>query len=149
MIKQISAFLGNRVYEWFSALNTLGIGLLIAIFPQTLSNSAFKYLVGFADPMIIGIVFALVGGTRLIALFINGRSWVYGPRIRAWFALVTAIIWFQLFYSLVVYGVSDVGTPSIGLVNWLLLTLFECVVVYRASTEVNVPKSQNGTTIVL
>lgn len=134
MIRDISVYLNGKLFEWFAALNMTAIGLTVLVWPTTLSVSAFRYL--FLRPELLGLLCFLVGLSRLVALIVNGRSWIYGPRVRAWAALFSGIVWLQLWISLAQYALSDTGIPSIGLSNWLLLFLAELIVTYRAATDV-------------
>ncbi len=134
MIRDISVYLNGKLFEWFAALNMAIMGSIVLVWPETLSVSAFRYL--FLTPSLLGPLCFLVGFSRVIALIVNGRSWVYGPRFRAWAALLSGIVWLQLWISLAQYAHSDTGIPSIGLSNWLWLFLAELIVTYRAATDV-------------
>lgn len=137
MIRDVSRYFNGRLFEWFAALNLAGIGSIIVLWPNTLGWSAFKYLVTIgASPTVIGLSCVVLGYARVCALIINGRSWVYGPRVRAWCSLFSAVIWLQILISLAQFAISDTGVPSIGLSNWALLFLGELIVAYRAATDV-------------
>lgn len=137
MIRAISKYLNGRLFEWFAALNLAGIGTIIVLWPETLAWSAFKYLVTVGTaPMVIGVGSFVLGYARIVALVVNGRSWVYGPRVRAWCSLLSAVIWLQILISLAQFAVSDTGVPSLGLSNWAWLFFGELIVAYRAATDV-------------
>ncbi len=137
MIRAVSQYLNGRLFEWFAALNLAGIGTIIILWPSTLDWSAFKYLVTIGTtPLMIGVVCFVLGYARIFALVVNGRSWVYGPRVRAWCSLLSAVIWLQIWISLAQFAVSDLGVPSLGLSNWTWLFFGELIVAYRAATDV-------------
>ncbi len=137
MIRTVSRYLNGKLFEWFAALNMAGIGTIILIWPETLGWSAFKYLVTVGTgPLLIGLVCFIIGYARVLALIINGRSWVYGPRVRAWCSLLSAVLWLQIFISLARFAFSDIGVPSLGLSNWAWLFFGELIVAYRAATDV-------------
>lgn len=137
MIRTISRYLNGRLFEWFAAANLAGVGTIIVFWPDTLVWSAFKYLVTVGmGPVMIGFICLVVGYARIFALIVNGRSWVYGPRVRAWCSLLSAVIWLQILISLAQFAISDTGVPSLGLSNWAWLFFGELVVAYRAATDV-------------
>jgi hypothetical protein len=139
MIRKVSVYLNGKLFEWFAALNMFVVGAMILIWPQTLGASAFRYLVTVSvKPSVIGFVCFMVGYARLLALIVNGRSWIYGPRVRAWTALISAVIWLQFWISLAQYA-FDIGAPLLGLSNWGWLFVGELIVTYRAATDVRTP----------
>lgn len=145
MIRRVSNYLNGRLFEWYATANMLGIGVMICLYPNSLQWSAFKYiLTHFISSSVVGLGCLVVGYVGIVALIVNGRSEVWGPRARAWGAAVRAVIWFQLWYSLLVFAISDTGTPSIGLVNWALLFFGEIIVGYRAATYVKKQKPDVG-----
>lgn len=141
-LRRVSLYLNGKLFEWFAALNMTGVGLLILLWPATLNVSAFRFLVSHVtQPAVIGLGCFLIGYARLVALIINGRSWRYGPRVRAWCAAASAVIWLQFVYSLIQFAIVDTGVPSIGIMNWTWLFLGEIIVTYRAATNVRAPRS--------
>ena len=137
MIRRISVYLNGKLFEWFAAINMACMGTIVLVWPDTLQASAFKYLVNLSiSPSMLGLICFLVGFSRLMALIVNGRSWIYGPRVRAYSALTSAVVWLQLWISLLLYAFTDTGVPSLGLSNWAWLFFGELIVAYRAATDV-------------
>lgn len=79
--------------------------------------------------------FGIVGGLRCAALYMNGRSPLWGPRLRFVGALAGAFIWGWMGLSLIMLT-KDTGTFSIGIFNWIGLALGEIVSCARAGSDV-------------
>lgn len=125
-----------RLFEWVTTFIMLGMAVTLFISPATIRGGAFRYMlvVGFT-PLLLGLFFAIVGGLRVCALVANGRSAVWGPRLRALGAIAGAFIWAWMALALV-YVSRDTGTLSLGVFNWVGLTLGEIVSCARAGWDV-------------
>lgn len=135
MMKQLAQFTHERLAEWVFTSIMILVGMEILIWPTTLKNSAFLYMPGAGLPTFVGCIYLTVGVVRAAALLANGRSWVYGPRMRAYGALASAVIWGQMCLSLIVLA-PERGVPSIGIPNWFVLTCAEMIIAYKAATNV-------------
>jgi hypothetical protein len=129
--------LNGRLFEWFAALNMVGIGFTIVLWPETLNQTAFRFLLTlFITPSMVGLTFFAIGCARIAALVVNGRSWIYGPRIRAWSALFSAILWLQLWLGSLQFSFLVIHVPTIGICNWACFFAAELIISYRAATDV-------------
>lgn len=125
-----------RLFEWVTTFIMLGMAVTIILSPHTIEVGAFRYMlvVGFT-PLLLGLFFAIVGGVRIMALIVNGRSGLWGPRLRAIGAILGAIIWAWMGIALVVLT-NDTGTLSLGIFNWVGLTIGEVISCARAGSDV-------------
>lgn len=126
----------ERLIEWGMAAVMLLLAVMIFIWPRLLAASDFRNLALFMPSSAIGVFFLLCGIARTIALVINGRSSVYGPRIRAWGCLGGALIWSQMLIALVMIMPENDWVPSPGIPLWLVLTFLELISAYLAATDV-------------
>ncbi len=126
-------YVSGRTFEWFCASNMLGQGLLVFFYPIALEKSAFKYLA--IDGRVLTLLFVTFGVARFAALFVNGRSAEFGPRVRIAGCLVGAFVWAQMTIALVLLSL-ETGYPSAGIPNWGLITAWELAAAYQAGTDV-------------
>ena len=130
-------YLEGRLFEWTMTTAMILLSVEIFLWPQTLEASAFHWLVLVLPAEIIGVVMLFVGTSRATALFINGRSILYGPRIRAVGALVGAVMWAQFDLALLMpFLMNEKAIPSPGIPFWFTFTAAELYTVYRATTDV-------------
>jgi hypothetical protein len=116
----------------------LCLSVEIFIWPLTLGASAFRYLAIVVNTENVGLLFFVVAIARGAALIVNGRSDVYGPRVRAAGALAGAVIWAQMLVALFVL-MSEMNTPpSPGIPVYFALTMCELISCYRAATDVRI-----------
>lgn len=115
----------------------LGLAVQTIVVPRTLNLDTFSYLVAASSPRWVGIMFVLVSYARCLALVVNGRSYVYGPHVRALGALAGALIWAQMDLALIRSALlHPENLPQSGIPVYLALTLSELFTVYRAMTDV-------------
>jgi hypothetical protein len=139
MTRFLAWLLTCRLFEWVTTIIMLGMAATIIAYPDTLARGAFRYmLVAGFTPLGLGLFFSVVGCVRLTALIINGRSPTWGPRLRAVGAVGGVFIWSWMAVALA-YLANDTGVPSIGIFNWVGLTLGEIVSCARASSDVRHP----------
>lgn len=110
-------------------------GPLIILSPSLVAESSFKYILLTLSAELFAYLLTMVGMMRIIALIVNGRSWVYGPKARAMGALLSGMIWAQMDIALILLIIHD-GKLSLGIPTWFFLTLTELVTAYRAATDV-------------
>jgi hypothetical protein len=129
----------HRLFEWMTTLMMLGIAVVLAVTPASIALGSFRYLelAGFT-PVMLGTAFMAGGALRIVALYLNGRSRVYGPRLRAAGALLGAFVWAEMAIALV-HLTPVVGTISIGVPVYCFLALGEMMSCYRAATDVRSP----------
>ncbi len=127
----------NRLFELATTMMMLGLAVHIAIWPQSIGSSAFRFILEVLNPAWLGIGFFAAGTLRLAALIANGAWPFYGPILRAVGALSGAMIWAQMSVALVLL-IPNVGLiPSPGIPVYLVLALFELFSMYRALVLVN------------
>lgn len=136
MRRLINNLLTCRLFEWVTTFIMLGMAATIIASPQTLERGAFRWMlvVGFT-PLVLGLILVALGGLRCVALYVNGRWALWGPRLRLVGALGGAFIWFWMALALI-FLTNDTGTLSIGIFNWIGLTLGEIVSCARAGSDV-------------
>lgn len=137
MTPTMRAYVEGRLFEWTMSLAMVLLALEIFLWPRTLEASAFYWLVAVMPSRFVGVFLLLVGAARLTALFINGRSMMYGPRIRAVGALAGAVMWAQFSLALLMpFVMSEKAIPSPGIPFWFSFTFAEIYSAYRAASDV-------------
>lgn len=132
----IARFLTCRLFEWVTTFIMLGMAATVIASPDTIEKGAFRYmLVAGFTPLVLGVFFVVVGSIRVGALYANGRSEVWGPRLRIVGALAGIFIWSWMGVALVMLT-RDTGTLSLGIVNWIGLALGEVISCARAGSDV-------------
>lgn len=125
-------YCGNRLFEWIMAGIFVAVSIELAIWPQAVGASNFRYLP--LDNIALPILLLVIGASRIGALLANGRFWPqWTPKVRAFGALAAALIWFELAAALAVYVVSVGRPPSPGIPVYLGLMLGEIITCYRAA----------------
>lgn len=126
----------GRLFEWMTSLMMLGMAFVIAANPQTVKVGGFYLMamVGLTAP-VLGVLFTLVGCSRVAALIANGVWPTWGPRARAFCALFGAALWVQMTLALWAWSTQS-GYISMGVPVYFFLTLGELVSCYRAATDV-------------
>jgi hypothetical protein len=132
----ISHNIEGRLFEWGMAFAMLCLALEIFLWPLTLGASAFRYLALVVNTENVGLLFFCVAIARGAALIVNGRSDVYGPRVRAVAAMLGAVIWAQMLVALFVFFAATNNPPSPGIPIYFVLTACELISCYRAATDV-------------
>jgi hypothetical protein len=120
----------NRISEVGHALIMIGIGLQIIAAPPASRYRALDLLSGFVSAECIALLFIAIGAVRMAALIANGRWPKYGPWLRAIGALVGALIWSQMFLSLI--AVPSDNLTSLNAPAYLVFTAIELISIYRA-----------------
>jgi hypothetical protein len=119
----------NRISEAGHALIMIGLGVQIVATP-TADFRALDLLARMVPEGSIAMLFIAVGIIRMAALIANGHWPEYGPWLRAIGALVGALVWSQMFLSLVV--VPPDHLTSLNAPVYLVFTGIELVSIYRA-----------------
>lgn len=137
MTHTIQQYIENRLFEWTMSIAMCLLAMEIFLWPATLGASAFHWLVLFLPTELVGVFLLLVGAARLGALFVNGRSMLLGPRVRAIGSLAGAVMWGQFCLALIMpFATSERAIPSPGIPFWFLFTLSEIYSAYRAAGDV-------------
>src|SRR5258708_2047019 len=93
---RISYYLDARQFEWFAVRIMFLMALEIVLGPATMHAASLQRLAQAVHAQDVGVFFLLIAAARCGALIANGRSSVYGPRVRAFGALAGAIIWAEM-----------------------------------------------------
>lgn len=128
IMRVIAHYTNDRLFEWAMALALITVGLQVAVWPVLLGEWSRAW------PVMV-----LVGMGRSLALIANGRSYVYGPRIRAFGALIGALVWSQILVALLVVAPRH-DAPSLEVPVLFIMTLCELYSSYRAATDVRTPR---------
>lgn len=135
--------LQDRGLEWFSAAVMVAWGLTLAMPGNTLAGSNFQAFqrYPFMTETFWATIFGIVGGMRLVALYINGRN-PRTPYARMGGALFGTISWGQV--SLLItegtYGATGIASTGTGV--YALLALADLVSIYRAAHDVRYYRSK-------
>jgi hypothetical protein len=135
MTPRMRHHLEGRLFEWVMASAMVLLAAQTFLWPETLIASSFQVLTGLMPISFIGIFLLLFGIARAAALVANGRSLVYGPRVRALGALAGAVLWAQFDLALLA-DFTVKGVPSPGIPFWSAFTLAELYSAYRAASDV-------------
>lgn len=125
----------NRLFEWISTGMMLGISFILFAWPDTISFSAFHYLVAGGVPQnSVALAFFVFGFVRVVALIANGLVPYYGPLARATCALAGAFLWAQLMFALIDWS-HQMARVSPGVPVYLFLAVGEIASCYRAARD--------------
>lgn len=127
-------YVDGRLFEWSMTVPMLALSVLSFIWPLTLRGSAFRWILAVGSPPLIEVTMFTISWAALIGLLLNGhavRGIRLGPIIRSATAVARAVIWVQ--FALALFRLSIIqGYPSPGLPFWLMFTVTELYVAYRA-----------------
>lgn len=114
----------------------IGSGLVLLLSPGSMQVSAFHVMLelGF-NQWALGPFFLVFGIVGVVALYHNGAWPTYGPPLRALRCLFGAVLWFQLCWALVVYGLRS-GAFPVGVAVYFALLVSEGFSVYRTAHDV-------------
>lgn len=129
----------NRVFEWMTSLSLLGIAFWLMVFPRGLADNAFRHVYDVVDHGWVLAYLMLVGSFRCMALYWNGRSPKWGPKIRAVGAWAGALVWLQLAAALIANCIYHNIDPSISVLVYTGLALAELKSTQRARSDANGP----------
>lgn len=129
LMERLMGQLEIRICEIVRALIMTGIGIQILIEPDA-NFMGLRLLTRYASAVNIGLVFLTVGIVRTSAIFANGNWARYGPWARALGALIGALMWSQMFLSLLAIHPSDSAT--LGAPIFFVFTAVEFFTIYRA-----------------
>lgn len=125
----------DRLFEWVMALVMLGLGVEIAIWPETISSGSLRIILVIVSPQNMAFFFAVFGVLRIAALIANGSWPTHGPRLRAMGAGSAALMWGQMCVALILLTPHNQGIPSPEIPIYFALTIGELVSAYRAMTD--------------
>ena len=125
----------DRLVEWFSSIVLIGWAVVLMQPGDTLSASNFREFLryGFSEEAIAGS-FALVGGARCAALYINGR-WPRTPLIRMVGSALGCMLWAQVAWMLYANSLATGSAITTGVAVYLPLAAFDLVSIFRAAFD--------------
>lgn len=98
-----------RAIEWWSAGVMASWGLFVLSFPQMFAeNPGAAGLLMFAPQHVWGLIAAIAGSLRLIALTVNG-FWHRTPAVRWATSMVSILIWFLITAGMIMSPVIGMG----------------------------------------
>jgi hypothetical protein len=129
----------TRLFEWLSSMMIISMALIEYIDPRTINRGGF-YLISHLGmtSWVFYILTCVFGSMRIVALVANGMSVWWGPRIRMLVSLVSAVIWSQMAYSLIVWSVAQ-DYLSLGIPIFTFLAVGELVSSHRAAVDAKFP----------
>lgn len=146
MLRALANFVGYRGLEWFMVGCFFGLFVEMLLVPDIILSSTFQYMVFSRQPTWLAVTFLLLSYLRALVLILNGRSYYYGPYLRAILAMAGAILWAMMSISLlrIVIDHQYLTTP-VSIPIYVCLTLAELFTVYRASGDVRPSRGiENG-----
>lgn len=148
MLRRLAIFVGYRSLEWLMVGCFFGIFVEMLVIPDLVRASVFRYMVaGKTTPSVLAIVFLLTSYLRAVALILNGRSYYYGPYLRALGALVGAVLWSMMTISMIrIVLDKDYLSQPVSIPVYVVMALAELFTAYRAAGDVRdmEPEPRNG-----
>lgn len=127
----------NRIIEWACAMMMLNFGFTCMLWPETIINGHFRYLLATGvTPTIFIWTCLTIGTVRTFALIFNGRGLPWSARIRAITAILGGVVFGILAWCLA-YLSKDTTTPSLSVGVYLILAGLEVYTTLRAGADVN------------
>lgn len=131
--KGIADHLPARASEWALATILFNWGLVLSDSSELFVNSrSFAELARWADESTWAALCLLVGGLRLIALFVNGTflGFRYSPHVRTLMSFLTCFFWLSI-----TFGVLQADHVSTGLAVYPVLLALDIYNAYRAAKD--------------
>lgn len=132
MIVRFNRHIHIRLGEWLAAAILTSIGLILFGFPHIFEGKeagVYGYLRTVCPQVVWAFGLTIVGITRLVALYVNGRKSIT-PYIRMAMAFVSCFLWYQFALGFVLSGVATTG---LAVYPWLLaLDIYN---VFRSSAD--------------
>lgn len=134
MLARIKYLLDGRLYEWTFSAAVLWLAVEVFQEPAIIREGMFHRLL---DYMSVDTVIAysfVISTVGMGALATNGYSKIMGPIVRSICATGRAFLWSQFGYALHLLTGHDTRATTTGF--WVLFTLAELYVAYRAMSDV-------------
>lgn len=134
MLARIKYLLDGRLYEWTFSAAVLWLAVEVFQDPAIIREGMFHRLL---DYMSVDTVIAysfVISTVGMGALATNGYSKIMGPIVRSICATGRAFLWSQFGYALHLLTGHDTRATTTGF--WVLFTLAELYVAYRAMSDV-------------
>lgn len=131
----ITFYLDGRLYEWTMGAAMIAFGIGMLFFPRMAHGSILQILFSVFNSFVIGVIFLTTGMARISALIANGNSLQIGPRVRAYAALISSVLWTTFTLSMARVSIEQ-GFPSPMVFYWGFFTAAEVYISYRAVLDV-------------
>lgn len=134
--------LHGRLAEWLTSTVMVVFAIILALPGDTMDGGAFRVLSfwGFNETS-LAVPTAMIGGARLMALYVNG-SWRRSPLIRtigaAFGAAMFAFMAVSFFWPFLI-GVTPAVSTGVG--TYGVLALFDIFAAYRSGHDVRISRS--------
>lgn len=130
MIVRFEQHVHIRLGEWLAAAIELSLGVLLFAAPAMFaSDDLFAVMRQFAAQQVWAFAATIIGGARIVALYVNGRKSIT-PYIRMTMAFLSCFVWYNFALGLILSGIPAL---SLATVPWLLtLDIYN---VFRASAD--------------
>lgn len=139
MLVHLMTWYRDRLFEWVMTVIMLGLATEIVIWPETIGNSSFRFILKVVSAEHMAAFFVVFGLMRIAALIANGSWPKHGPRLRAMGAGSAALMWGQMCVALLLLAPHNQGIPSPGIPVYFALTIGELVSAYRAMSDERLP----------
>lgn len=98
--KKIANHIDMRAFEWFFSIPMVQFGIYMLAVPAAMNGSILRVLVLSIGGTLAALLFICTGITGIVALIANGNSERIGPRLRAFCAMLRAVIWLTFVLSM-------------------------------------------------
>ncbi len=134
--ERVHVALQDRGLEWFSAAVMVSWGVTLALPGDTMAGANFAafHRYPWMTETFWAATFGIVGGARLAALYINGRS-PRTPHFRMAGSLFGALSWAQVAVLVTEGTYSVTGVASTGTGIYALLAVADLVSIFRAAHD--------------
>lgn len=134
IFERVGYYINGKVFEWIMVCTTLGLAGQIFLWPESSRSGVFYWIAPSLRGIWMSGLFLFLGSVRFYGLTLNGHR-VFGHRIGPWIraiaGVVCAVVWGQFVVGLMRLSVAQ-GYPSPGIPLWLMVTLGEIYIAYRA-----------------
>lgn len=139
MLVGVGQHFQKRAAGWFLGVAMVCFATLLWKHPEMLDRPFYGHLARLGSSGQLVVLCYAIGITRLIALFVNGsfRGLKITPYLRAATAVASALIWLQFALAAVI----DIH-PSIGMIIYPMLTVFDCYNTGSAAMDIGKPNEE-------
>jgi L-asparagine transporter-like permease len=127
----------NRIAEWACALIILNFGLTCLVWPTTIADGAFRYILALGvTPFFFTWTNILAAVLRITALYYNGRGLPWSARCRAVGAIFGSVVFAHMAWCLA-FLYKDRHSLSLFVGVCIVLAGVEVYSALRAGADVN------------
>lgn len=133
VVRDVTDHFPARASEWALASILMLWGYTLLAFPGIFqSSTSYRELAQFMSESAWGVACLLVGGARLVALFVNGSfpKFRFSPHIRALMSYLSCYFWFAISFGIVIGQV-----PTTDLAVYPVLLMLDVYNGHRAACD--------------